>query len=278
MANQVRILQVMSGSNVVHQLLDSGEVEFNRASNAGAFSVSGSVSLGPEDNHISSGSFMAGLFRVPHYTSADDSSLLTTLAGSGLAAGDYNGRMFYMSGSGITSGDATAVSYFSRGDCLYFCRNGIWFADLHNDHAEVSNVTDFWVTRFSSTLSFEHGQGWPGTVSSPDVSSRTFSASTTNTETFEASTGFNKIFSDIDLSTFSNDWTVSTELLSFTAAEGFPDEPVDISSFSFSAETTGQLTYEASTGFNKIFSDIDLSTFSNDWTVSTHTEDPYDWA
>ena len=61
MANQVRILQVMTGSNVVHQLLDDGSVEFNRnAVGGGAFSVSGSVNLGPEvsattPNNIASG-------------------------------------------------------------------------------------------------------------------------------------------------------------------------------------------------------------------------------
>ena len=272
MSKALRILQVMSGSNVVHQLLDSGVVEFNRASNTGAFSVSGSVTLGPTTNNILSGTFMAGLFRVPHYTSTGDASLLTTLAGSGLAAGNYNGQMFYMSGSGLTSGDATAVSYFSRGDCLYFCRNGSWFPDMLGNFFDenASAGSDTWTSAATWTLSFENNTGWTGTTATPNISGRTFSASSTNTETFEQSTGFNKTFSDVDLSSFSDSWTSSSESLSFTSAEGFTSV-ASISGFSFSAEATAQLTYEVSNGFNKTFSDVDLSSFSNGWSNSSES-------
>ena len=207
---------------------------------------------------------------------------MTALVGSGLAAGDYNGQMFYMSGSGLTSGDATAVSYFSRGDCLYFCRNGKWFSDFWSANktpaSEEEGDADNFSAVISFLLSFENGQGWNGTTASPDATSHTFSASTTSNLTYETSTGFDKTFSDVDLSSFSGTWNTSTESLGFEAADGYSGTAINAAGHTFSASTTSTLTYEASTGFDKTFSDVDLSSFSASWNTNDFTDDPGNWS
>jgi hypothetical protein len=249
MAYEVRGIEVVSGSSLVHQLtdnLDSAQnAIFNNNSGAGSFHVVGSTTIGRSTNTIADGLQLHGLMRIPSWHSTTDSAQLETLASAALDNGDYNGCLFYLrgdKGKGYTGADERALSLFARPDCLYFCRQGNWYTGLHQPAPVIVYESRFLSFMDAQVLEqFEIADGWQHTLAIADLTSFSDFGSLSNTDTlaFNYESGFPMTVSISDLSSFSNFSALSNND-TLDAAAG-----VDLSSFSNFAD--GHTTSFAST-------------------------------
>ena len=136
MAYEIKGIQVVSGSTVVHRFLDNGEVVFGNGATAFKLGISGSAILGRTTNNASDIAKFNGALRVPRYNGATntDVTILNTLAAS---PSSYNGYIIYLNSAGLTAGanvggvtvSAEAGVYFRQGHRWYFCRGGTWNPD-----------------------------------------------------------------------------------------------------------------------------------------------------
>jgi len=258
MAYEVRGINVMSGSQRVHEFIDNGaSITFNKNSGQGAFKVSGSTEYGRVVNNIADFTSIGGLLRIPHWNASTDAAQLEALASSTLDSGYYNGCMFYLQGvnnAGYAGNDARTLSLFRRGDCLYFCKNGNWFQGPYNPPAPIT-----YNNRFQNFMDvqylqqFELAGGWKHTLAIADLSNFSNYASPDNsdTQTYENGQGFSGTTSVANLDSFSN----------FSSPDNSDtlDTPTGADLDSFSNFATGHSssfieTFEAGRGFYSTFS------------------------
>ena len=260
----LRSIYVATGSTVVHQFHETEydkRARFNLNSGPGAFSVSGSFTVGyvhygaaHTPNTIDKGLLSNGLFQIPEYHGTTDAAALVSLADpTALAAGTYNGTLFYMGAAGYTGANAHAIYYFSRANCLYFCRNGHWHSGWYAPNSEVQATTD---DPFSSDeilnyrQGFENAGGWDLTLSINDLSSSSGFTVTDSSEVMSTPV--------VDVSSFSN-WASDSDTtdgltesfeasLGFFGTEAVPSPTVD---FTQGSGLTDGLTeaFEQSAGF-----------------------------
>ena len=179
-----RGIRVVSGSTVVHQFLDTPgtadatlekSVTFNRTSGPGKFNISGSAAFGRGDqNFLSDGTRMFGLMRVPYWDSTADATQIEALVGSGLAAGNFNGSMFYMSSKdGYTGGNALAASVFARGQCYYWCKNSRWYQGYYSPIADSGDPNEGFTARTVTDMmeTFDGVGNWGRNVSIANLDS-----------------------------------------------------------------------------------------------------------
>lgn len=136
MAYEVKGINVLSGSTVVHQFLDNGTVVLGNNVAGFELGISGSAKLGRETNNASDIAKFHGALRVPRYNGATstDVTILNTLAAS---PSSYNGYIIYLNSAGLTAGQnvggvvvsAAAGVTFAQGHRWYFCRGSIWNPD-----------------------------------------------------------------------------------------------------------------------------------------------------
>jgi len=231
----LRKVVVMTGSTVVHDFTEAnnsttpgrGYARFNINSGPGAFSVSGSFTTGyvhygasHTPNELTRGLESNGLFRIPSYHGVTDASALVSLANaSSLAAGLYNGALFYMGAAGYSGGNAGALYHFSRPNCLYFCRNGVWHQGWSAPQAVVATEDPFAKQEMINYIEkFENAAGWDSTIAIANLSaSSNFPA---GGDTFESLST-----PATDLSSFSN-WASESDTTNgltepFTQGGGF---------------------------------------------------------
>ena len=263
----LRSIYVATGSTVVHQFHDNEYnkgARFNVNSGPGSFSVSGSFTAGyvhygasHTPNTIERGLLSNGLFRIPSYHGTTDAASLISLANpAALSAGDYNGAIFYMGAAGYSGANANALYHFSRANCLYFCRNGVWYPGWYAPQSTTQESTE---DPFSTaeTLNyvdtFEYAKGWDGTLTITNLtSSSTFEeANRTASESLTPSV--------VDVSSFSA-WATASDIVdnftqifevgdNFFGAETTPSPSVDFTEGSGLTDNFTQ-TYEQGSDFH----------------------------